>query len=151
MLQNIFIGLAWFYWHINRPFVGAFTEALFGFGEGGLKVNGRVIVRKMTRYMHELQPQVFIRLVATVALLPLYGPPSFPRSAFWRALVKLWFGVKSFFGHWHFFMSSHAAGTRPVVPISRIRRKPTIGSCSRPCARRRARLRASPPASGLIA
>ena len=106
MLQNIFIGLAWFYWHINRPFVGAFTEALFGFGEGGLKVNGRVIVRKMTRYMHELQPQVFIRLVATVALLPLYGPPSFPRSAFWRALVKLWFGVKSFFGHWHFFMSS---------------------------------------------
>src|ERR1041385_2876152 len=62
MLQNIFIGLAWFYWHINRPFVGAFTEALFGFGEGGLKVNGRVIVRKMTRYMHELQPQVFIRL-----------------------------------------------------------------------------------------
>ncbi|HEY1525577.1 MAG TPA: GMC family oxidoreductase N-terminal domain-containing protein [Candidatus Angelobacter sp.] len=106
MLQKLLIGLAWIYWHANRPFVAAFTEALLGYGEGDLKVHGRVIVRKLTRYLHELQPQVFMKLVATVALLPLYGPPSYPRSAFWRALVKFWFGLKSLFGHGHFLLSS---------------------------------------------
>jgi hypothetical protein len=79
---------------------------LLGFGEGDLKVHGRAITRKLTRYMHELQPQVFMKLVATVALLPLYGPPSYPRSAFWRSLVKFWFGLKSLFGHGHFLVSS---------------------------------------------
>ena len=123
MLQNLLIGLAWIYWHINRPFVAAFTEALFGFGEGDLKVNGRVIVRKLTRYLHELQPPVFLKLVATVALLPLYGSPSFPRSAFWRALVKLWFGLKSFFGHGHFLLSSKhkRAATQSSFGIEHLR------------------------------
>lgn len=106
MLEKLIIWIAWGYWHINRPFVAAFTEALLGFGEGDLKVEGRVIVRKLTRYLQELQPQVFLKLVATVALLPLYGPPSYPRSAFKRFFVKLWYGLKSLFGHGAFLFSS---------------------------------------------
>src|SRR5262249_46106833 len=93
-------------------------EALLGFGEGDLKVHGRAITRKLTRYMHELQPQVFMKLVATVALLPLYGPPSYPRSAFWRSLVKLWFGLKSLFGHGHFLLSTKKKGAAGIDQLS---------------------------------
>ncbi len=98
--------LAWIYWWCNKPFVAVFTEALFGFGEGDLKVDGRAVVRKMDRLLHRINPPVFVQLVGTIALLPLYGPRSFPKSSLLRALVKFWFGLKSFFGHWHFYFSS---------------------------------------------
>jgi hypothetical protein len=50
MLEKLINWAAWAYWHANRPFVAAFTEALFGYGEGDLKVEGRVIVRKITSW-----------------------------------------------------------------------------------------------------
>jgi choline dehydrogenase-like flavoprotein len=106
MLQKLAVLLAWIYWTVNRPFVAAFTEAVLGFGEGDLKVNGRAVVRKITRFLHEINPPVFLQFMGTVALLPLYGPRSFPKSAFWRALVKFWYGLKSFFAHGHFLLSS---------------------------------------------
>src|SRR5262245_46236305 len=105
-MQKLLIGLGWIYWHVNRPFVAAFAEAILGFGEGDLKVSGRTIVKKMTRYLHEIQPQVFLQFLGTLALLPLYGPRTFPKSSFRRLLVKLWYGLKSFFGHGHFLASS---------------------------------------------
>ena len=47
--MQLVVLLAWIYWWCNRPFVAAFTEAVLGFGEGDLKVDGRAIVRKMDR------------------------------------------------------------------------------------------------------
>ncbi len=60
----------------------------------------------MTRFLHEIQPAVFLQLLGTLALLPLYGPRTFPKSPFRRLLVKLWYGIKSFFGHGHFLAVS---------------------------------------------
>jgi choline dehydrogenase-like flavoprotein len=106
MLQKLLIWLAWTYWHLNRPFVAAFAEAVMGFGEGDLRVDGRAVTRKMTHYLHQIQPPVFLKLMGTLALLPLYVPKTFPHNSFWRALSKLWYGIKSFFAHGQFLLSS---------------------------------------------
>lgn len=106
MLQKLLIGLAWIYWYSNRPFVAAFAEAVLGYGEGNLKVDGRTITHKLTRYLHQIQPQVFLKFIGTLALLPLYVPKTFPKAAFRRALSKLWYGIRSFFAHGHFLLCS---------------------------------------------
>ncbi len=106
MLQKLLVWLAWMYWHTNRPFVAAFAEAVFGYGEGDLKVNGRDVARKLTHYLHQIQPQVFLQFIGTLALLPLCQAKVFPRSALRRALSKLWHGILSFFAHGHFLLSS---------------------------------------------
>src|SRR5262249_35674264 len=119
MLQRLLVWLAWAYWYANRPFVAAFAETLLGYGEGDLKVNGRHITRKITRYMRRIQPQVLLQFMATLALLPLYSPRSFPKSAVRRALAKLWYGIKSFFAHGHFLMSTKPKRARWVDTMFR--------------------------------
>jgi choline dehydrogenase-like flavoprotein len=119
MLQKLFVWLAWVYWYTNRPFVAAFAEALLGYGEGDLKVNGRHIARKLTLYLHQIQPQVLLQFMATLALLPLYTPRSFPKSAVRRALTKLWYGMKSFFAHGHFLLSGKRKRARWIDTMFR--------------------------------
>src|SRR5260221_11950999 len=106
MLQKLLVWLAWMYWHTNRPFVAAFAEAVFGYGEGDLKVNGRDVARKLNHYLHQIQPQVFLQFIGTLALLPLCQAKVFPRSPLGRAPSKQCNEIQGFFPHVQFFSPS---------------------------------------------
>jgi choline dehydrogenase-like flavoprotein len=94
------------YWKANKPFIAAFAESLLGYGEGAFVVDGNVIVDKLDRFLAAVNTPVFLQFVGTLALLPLYEPPVWPKSSVPHAAVKVWYGFKSLFGHGHFLASS---------------------------------------------
>lgn len=106
MLKRLARLLARTYWQANRPFVAAFAEALLGYGEGALVVDGKSIVSRLDKFLTTVNTPVFVQFVATLALLPLYEPPAWPRSALLRSFLKVWYFFKSLFAHGHFLASS---------------------------------------------
>lgn len=104
MLQKVFIRLAWLYWKVNKPFVAVFAESILGYGEGGLEVDGKAVVKSVDRFLHEVNASVFLQFIGTLALLPLYVPPSLPKSNLKRALITFEYGLRSFVSHGHFML-----------------------------------------------
>jgi choline dehydrogenase-like flavoprotein len=94
------------YWQANRPFIAAFAESLLGYGEGALTVDGKVIVARLDRFLSTVNTPVFLQFMATLALLPLYAPPNWPRAGLKHSLMKVWYFFKSLFAHGHFLASS---------------------------------------------
>jgi hypothetical protein len=119
MFQRMLVKAAWLYWKANRPFVAAFAETVFGYGDGDLRVDGRRIVSRIDGFLRELSPTVFLQFVATVALLPLYTAPAMPKSHLGRALTKFSFGARSFFAHATFLMSTRRRRTEWVETMFR--------------------------------
>jgi choline dehydrogenase-like flavoprotein len=120
LLKKLLMFLAWTYWRTNKPFVAAFAEALLGYGDGDFRVDGKLIVRKLDRFLHQVNAPVFLQFIGALATLPLYDPPIKAKSNLARAWNKLWYGLKSFFGHAHFLASSK---TKRAAWIERMYRK----------------------------
>ncbi len=106
MLKKLTRLLAWAYWKANKPFVAAFAESILGYGDGPFKVDGSAIVNKLDGFLAGVNTPVFLQFIGTLALLPLYEPPRWPKSSVAHAAVKVWYGFKSFLGHGHFLASS---------------------------------------------
>jgi choline dehydrogenase-like flavoprotein len=106
MPTKLLTYIGWTYWKINKPFVAAFAEAVLGYGEGDFRVDGKAIVRKLDGFLREINSSVFLQFVGTLATLPLYEPPTLAKSSLVRVLNKVWYGLKSLFGHGHFLASS---------------------------------------------
>lgn len=94
------------YWRANLPFVAAFAEAVLGYGEGAFTVDGKVIAQRLDRFLATVNTPVFIQFVATVALLPLYEPPTWPRNSVAHSWVKFWYFLKSLFAHGQFLAAN---------------------------------------------
>jgi len=94
------------YWRANMPFVAAFAESLLGYGEGAYAVDGKAIAARLDGFLAEVNTPVFLQFVATLALLPLYEPPKWPRSNLAHSVVKVWYFFKSLFAHGQFLAAS---------------------------------------------
>ena len=106
MLHKLLRLSAQAYWQANKPFVAAFAESLLGHGEGDFKVDGSAIVQRLDRFLAEVNTPVFLQFIGTLVLLPLYEPPTRPKSSVARAWSKFWYGFRSFLGHGHFLALS---------------------------------------------
>jgi len=117
MIRKLLIALAWLYWKINLPFVAALSETVLGYGEGAFLVVGRRVAKGMDRFMHSVPDAVFLQFVGTLALFPLYTPPSQPRSNLARAWVNFWYGLKSFFSHGEFLIRRKKGRTEMIATM----------------------------------
>ena len=87
------------YWRANKRFVAAFAEAVLGYGDGEFTVDGTAIAERLDVFLAGVTTPVFFQFVATVALLPLYEPPAWPRNSLAHAGTKCWYFFKSLFAH----------------------------------------------------